>query len=53
MRYNVFYEINGKKYHKVVVQENKDTQKIRKDIASLGGTNIRVKLLTNGTEGRL
>lgn len=53
MRYNVFYELNGKKHHKVVTMEKKDTYKIKKEIANLGGINIKLKPLTNGTEGNL
>jgi low affinity Fe/Cu permease len=53
MRYNLFYELNGKKHHKVITIEKKETQKIKKDIAKLGGINIKLKPLTNGTEGNL
>ena len=53
MRYNVFYEINGKKFHKVVTQSDKNTKKIKKAIEAEGGTNIKVSAIFNGTEGNL
>lgn len=53
MRYNVFYELNGTKHHKVLEEEKKNTYKIRKELTKLGAINIKIKPLSNGTEGSL
>lgn len=53
MRYNVFYTLNGVKHHKVLEDENKSTYNIKRKLTKLGATDIKVKLLLNGTEGKL